>query len=326
MREALFLKQNVERWKSYEKPVSDPDIIAERFVALTDDLAYAKTFYPGSKTVRYINALAADIHLSIYRNRKEKRNRFVEFWATELPLVMARNQAALLYAFLFFMAFVAMGALSAYYDSDFLRLILGDGYVDMTIENIENGDPFGVYKREDPLMMFLYIAKNNIQVSFVVFVFGAAFSVGTVYFLFQNGIMLGSFEYFFFRHGLGMKSILVVFVHGTLEISAIVIAGAAGLVLGNSIMFPGTYPRKYSMMRGAKDGIKIMVGLVPIFLVAAFFEGFVTRYTGMPLPLSISILVLSAAFIIWYFVIYPKRLLKQTYEFSLAIKKGQGLR
>src|SRR6187397_151866 len=126
MREALFLKQNVERWKSYEKPVNDPDIVAERFIALTDDLAYAKTFYPGSKTVSYLNSLAADIHLTIYKNRKEKKNRFFEFWKTDLPLVMARNHSALLYAFLFFMTFVLIGVLSAKYDDGFIRLILGD--------------------------------------------------------------------------------------------------------------------------------------------------------------------------------------------------------
>ena len=240
MREALFLKQNVERWKSYEKPVNDPDIIAERFIALTDDLAYAKTFYPGSKTVKYLNSLAADIHLAIYKNRKEKKNRFVEFWRTELPLVMARHRRALLYAALFFFTFVAMGVLSAIYDDSFVRLILGDGYVNMTNENIENGDPFGVYKQEDPMLMFLMIALNNIYVSFMVFVQGVFFGIGTVYALFRNGVMLGSFEYYFFQHGLGMKSILVVFIHGTLEISAIVIAGAAGIILGNSILFPGT--------------------------------------------------------------------------------------
>ena len=321
MREAVFLKQNVERWKSYEKPVDDPDIIAERFIALTDDLAYAKTFYPGSKTVKYLNSLAADIHLAIYKNRKEKKNRFFEFWKTELPLVMARNQKALLYSFLFFMSFVLIGVLSAKYDDGFIRLILGDGYVDMTNANIEKGDPFGVYKQQDPLFMFMAIAMNNIFVSFMVFVEGVFFGVGTVYGLFRNGVMLGSFQYYFFMHGLGLQSILVIFIHGTLEISAIVIAGAAGIILGNSILFPGTLPRSYSVKKGAADGIKIMMGLVPVFIVAAFFEGFVTRHTEMPVWISVFILFASALFITWYFVIYPKQVLNKTHEFNLATKE-----
>ena len=325
MREAVFLKQNVERWKSYEKPVTDPDIIAERFIALTDDLAYAKTFYPGSKTVNYLNSLAADIHLTIYKNRKEKKNRFLEFWKTELPLVMARNQKPLLYSFLFFMTFVLIGVLSAKYDDGFIRLILGDGYVDMTNANIAKGDPFGVYKRSDPLLMFMTIAFNNIFVSFMVFVEGIFLGVGTVYGLFSNGVMLGSFQYYFFKHGLGIQSILVVFIHGTLEISAIVIAGAAGIIMGSSILFPGTLPRSDSVKRGAGEGIKIMMGLVPVFIVAAFFEGFVTRHTEMPVWMSSIILLASAIFITWYFVIYPRLILKKTHELNPTIKEDQGL-
>ena len=309
MREALFLKQNRERWDAYEKhPTEDPDELAERFIQLTDDLAFARTFYPKSKTVNFLNGLAGKIHLSIYKNKKEKQNRIFSFWKYELPFLMGSYQKPLLYSFLFFMCFVLIGVLSAHYDDSFVRLILGDGYVDMTNENIEKNDPFGVYKHQEPLIMFLQIAFNNIFVSFRVFVMGLLWSVGTVYSLFYNGVMLGAFEYYFFSKGVGFSSILVVFIHGTLEISAIIIAGAAGLILGNSILFPGTYTRLQSIMRGAKDGIKIILGLLPVFLVAAFFEGFVTRHTGMPLWLSIFILAGSLAFIILYFVIYPIRL------------------
>jgi uncharacterized membrane protein SpoIIM required for sporulation len=312
MREALFLKQNKERWTSYEQePTNDPDELAERFIQLTDDLAFARTFYPKSKSVQYLNGLAGSIHLAIYKNKKEKQNRIIEFWKFELPMVMAVNQRPLLYAFLFFTCFVLIGVLSAHYDENFIRLILGDGYVNMTNENIEKGDPFGVYKSQDPMMMFLTIAFNNIYVSFRIFVMGLMLGIGTVYGLFYNGIMLGSFEYYFFSKGLGFDSILVVFIHGTLEISAIIIAGAAGLVLGNSILFPKTLTRMQSVTRGAKDGVKIIFGLLPVFLMAAFFEGFITRHTDMPVWMSAFILSASLAFIIYYFVLYPRKLIRQ---------------
>lgn len=309
MREALFLRQNKDRWTSYETtPTANPDELAERFIQLTDDLAFARTFYPNSRTVAYLNGLASSIHLAIYKNRKEKQNRIVQFWKYELPLVMARHQRSLLYAFLFFTCFVAIGVLSARYDENFVRLILGDGYVNMTNENIEKGDPFGVYKSRDPFFMFVAIAFNNIYVSFRVFVQGLLLGVGTIYGLFYNGVMLGSFEYYFFSKGLGGNSILVVFIHGTLEISAIIIAGAAGLVLGNSILFPRTFTRIQSVIAGAKDGVKIILGLTPVFLMAAFLEGFITRHTEMPAWLSIFILATSLFFIIYYFVIYPIQL------------------
>ena len=129
--------------------------------------------------------------------------------------------------------------------------------------------------------------------------------------------MLGSFEYYFSR-GLGWQSILVVFIHGTLEISAIIIAGAAGLILGNSIVFPKTYSRRVSIMNGASDGMKVIIGLLPVFIVAAFFEGFITRHTEMPVWLSGAILMGSLFFIIYYFVVYPFRLME---KFSVPEEK-----
>src|SRR5215217_8412940 len=102
MREGQFIKQNIERWKSYEEPTEDPDELARRFTYLVDDLSYAKTFYPGGNTVRYINSLASNIYLSIYRVRKEKSRRVITFWTTELPLIMYRYRYTLLAAFLFF--------------------------------------------------------------------------------------------------------------------------------------------------------------------------------------------------------------------------------
>lgn len=306
MREALFIKQNRERWESYEKgKAKNPDELAESFISITDDLAYAKTFYPRSNTTKYLNGLASGFHQSIYKNKREKTNRFVTYWKYELPLLFYTHRRQLLYAFAFFTVFAAMGAFSAKYDNTFVRLILGNDYVNMTDANIAKGDPFGVYKQQGEFLMFAGIAANNIYVELRLFVLGIFCSVGTVYSLMQNGVMMGSFQYYFFSKGLGIQSVLVIWVHGTLEIAAFIIAGGAGLVLGNSLLFPKTYKRLESLKQGAKDGIKIAIGIVPIFLTAAFFEGFVTRHTEMPVWLSVLILATSLTFIIWYVILYP---------------------
>jgi uncharacterized membrane protein SpoIIM required for sporulation len=310
MREGQFIKRNKERWDGYQKETEDPDEMAKRFTYLVDDLAYAKTNYPFSKIVKYINGLAAGIYLSIYQNKKEKSNRLVRFFKTELPLILHNNRRILFFAFLFFITFMAIGIFSAWQDPSFVRGVLGDGYVNMTEDNIAKGDPFGVYKDEEPMIMFLMIAWNNIKVSFLCFTLGIFCSIGTLWMMFNNGLMVGVFEQMFFAHDLGPQSILVVFIHGTLEISSIVIAGGAGMIMGNAILFPKTYSRIESLKRAAEDGIKIILSLIPIFIVAAFFEGYVTRYTEMPLAMSISILLLSLSFIIWYFVIYPRMVFK----------------
>jgi uncharacterized membrane protein SpoIIM required for sporulation len=309
MREGKFLKNNIEKWKQYEQETAtDPDEMAKEFSELVNDLGYSKTFYPHSKVTTYLNGLASRTYLNIYKNKKEETSRILSFWKTELPLVVRRQHKPLLYSFLIFTLFAVMAAFSAAHDEDFVRGVLGDGYVEMTEENISKGDPFGVYKNEGQLTMFFEIALNNIQVAFNMFVMGFLLGLGTLYMLFTNGVMLGSFQYYFFAKGLGWSSVLVIWIHGTLEIAAIIIAGGAGFVIAKGILFPGTYTRLHSIKSAAKDGVKIMVGLVPVFLLAAFFEGFITRYSTMPVWLSISILASSFIFIVWYFIWYPIKL------------------
>lgn len=309
MREGQFIQQNIEKWKTYQyEPTSDPDEMAQRFTELVNDLGYSRTFYPQSKVTEYLNKLASGIYLGIYKNKKEESSRIVRFWKSELPLIVRKHHRELLYSFIIFLVFALMAAFSAAHDQHFVRGVLGDRYVEMTEENIAKGDPFGVYKSQDALSMFFWIAVHNIQVAFLIFVSGILACLGTVWFLFKNGVMLGSFQYYFFAKGLGWKSVLVIWIHGTLEISSFIIAGAAGILLGKSLLFPGTYKRLPSLKQGAKDGVKLMIGLVPVFITAAFLEGFVTRYSGMPVWLSLFILFVSLMFIIWYFVFYPIRL------------------
>lgn len=309
MREASFKKQNLEKWKEYEQDglKVNPDILSERYVELTDDLSYARTFYPESPTTQYLNGLTTKFFAKIYANKREKVNRFFTFWKCELPFLFYQSQSQLLYAFLMFTIAALVGAVSVAYDDTFARLILGDGYVEMTLENIRKGDPLAVYGSEDEIKMFFMITINNIRVSFITFVMGIFFSIGTGYFLIYNGIMVGVFQYFCYQHGFLETSLLTIWLHGTLEISSIIIAGCAGMVMGNSLIFPKTYTRLVSFKKGAKQGLKIIIGLVPLFITAGFIESFLTRKHLSVAP-SLMIIIPSAIFIIWYFVVYPIQL------------------
>lgn len=312
MREPAFLRQNKEKWQEYERMLFegnkddiDPDRLAELYVQLTDDLAYSRTFYPKSQIVKYLNGLAARTHLAIYKNKKEKQNRFLSFWTLELPLIYQQAHRPMLYAFVIFTFAFLLGSISALSEDEFLSAVLGTEYVEMTLENIEKGDPMGVYKTSPSFAMFVRIGYNNIRVAFNAFALGIFVSIGTMYILFFNGIMLGAFLTFFHTKNLLWETLPVIYIHGTLELSAIVIAGGAGFLLGNSILFPGTYTRIQSIQKAAKMGVKIMVGLIPVFVMAAFLESYITRLTEMPLFLKMVIILISLAFIIGYYVIYP---------------------
>ena len=123
--------------------------------------------------------------------------------------------------------------------------------------------------------------------------------------LFSNGMMIGAFEYFFYKYGLLAHSVMSVWAHGTFEITSVIIAGAAGLIMGNSFLFPGTYPRLFSFRRGAVRGVKIVAGLVPFFILAGVIESYITRYAdAMPVVGALCIGI-SAVGVIGYFIVYP---------------------
>ena len=323
MREAMFIKKNAEKWKNYQqKEPADPDEASERFITLMDDLAYAKTFYPRSNVTKWINGLAAGVYQDIYKNKKEKYSRIFSFWKYELPLIIRKHHRTFLFTAFIFILFVAIGVFSSVQNPDFVKGILGERYVSMTEDNIAKGDPFGVYKDDNPFNMFIRIAFNNIKVAFITFMGGFTLGFFTLKLLWSNGLMLGCFQYLFFANGLGPESVLVIWIHGTIEIASIIIAGAAGFILANGVLFPGTYTRLESFKRNAKDAAKVLICLIPFFIAAAFLESYITHLMsetydrkpdGIPSWASICILISSFFLIIWYFIIHPIRVSRRGY-------------
>lgn len=312
MKEVTFIRRNIEKWKATEKVVEQaarlsPDQLADAYTDLTADLSFAQTHFPNSRITIYLNNLASALHNTIYRNKREKWSRIITFWSQEVPHAMYSGRRELLTSFIIFVASVLIGVLSAANDANFVRLILGNGYVDMTLDNIARGEPMAVYSGASEVPMFLQITLNNIMVSFNCFAMGIFTSFGTGYMLLVNGIMIGAFQTFFYQHGLLWESTLAIWLHGTLEIWAIIVAGAAGLALGNGWLFPGTYSRIESFRRGAKKGLKMVVGTVPIFIMAGFIEGFITRHTELPDLLRLGLILTSLAFIIFYYIYLPNR-------------------
>lgn len=341
MREARFIKKNVDKWNDFQKSeTKDPDEIARRFITLLDDLSFSKSFYPHSKVTRWINGIAASIYQSIYKNRKHSIHDITRFWKYDLPLLFGRYHKVLLFTFCFFLLALSVSVISCYvepgYAKSYFDTQVQRGYYDQTIENIRNGDPFNVYKDDNPFSMFIRIAYNNIRVAFTTVIAGIAAGAGTFFIMWKNSMMLGVFHYIFFSQGLGWQSVLVIWIHGTLEISSLIIASCAGFILGAGILFPGTYSRKQSFLKSVKDAIRICVALIPIFFVAAFFESYVTHLmsdtfktsepsVGLPVPVSILILAGSLFFILWYFVWYPIRLRQKGYQLKDGhiIKSGK---
>ena len=323
MREAKFIEQNKSKWLTFENVLTNKntelpaDQLSDLYIEVTDHLSYAQTYYPNSDTLIFLNSLASKAHQQLYKTKKENSNRLYHFWAKEFPLEFYKYQNELLISFFIAVIFSLIGAYSSATDPSFVRAILGDAYVNLTLENIANKDPMAIYKDMEQMDMFLGITINNIRVALFCFSFGILFGIGTIFILMQNFIMLGSFQYFFYDKGLLWESARTIWIHGTIEISVIIIAGCAGLVVGKSIWFPKTYTRLDSFTRGVKAGLKIVISTIPFFIIAGFLEGFVTRHTEMPDMLAIFIIMTSLLLIVYYYIIYPNQLYKKYHGYKI---------
>ncbi len=309
MRETQFIRQNAPKWKEFEQVLEgaqrDPDRLNELFVQITDDLSFSRTFFPNRSVRVYLNDLAQRIFLSIYQGRKNRSLAFSGFWLEKLPLAMYAARRDMLIAFLVFAGAFLTGVFSSAMDPEFPELILGERYVEMTKENIASGDPMAVYKKMGPFDMTLGITANNLFVASLSFIFGILYGIGALMILASNGIMVGAFQYFFIQEGLFWESFLTIWIHGTLEISAIVIAGGAGLTMGRGLAFPGTYTRAQAFQRSARRGLNILFGITPLIVLAGIFESFLTRHTDTPDLVRGGFILACLAFVVVYFGWYP---------------------
>jgi uncharacterized membrane protein SpoIIM required for sporulation len=266
MKETDFIRQNQNKWAKdeiiFDKKEADPDQVSEAFIEITEDLSYARTFYTFRSVRVYLNQLAQGIYFKLNVRRFSLKN-LLRFWTDEVPQAMIESRKDMNLAMFIFLFGMLIGVVSTVYDPDFPRIIMGDDYVNMTLENISNGDPMKVYKDAAPFDMFLAITFNNLLVAYRVFVLGILFSIGSAIMLFYNAIMIGAFQFFFFQNAVFIESVLAIWLHGTLEISAIILAGGAGLTLGRGLLFPGTLSRRVAFLRSAQRGLKIMLGIHP---------------------------------------------------------------
>ena len=311
MREVAFIKQNKEKWLGIEQVIEgkikkNPDELSSLYINLVNDLSFAQTYYPKSKTTVYLNHLSSRIFQKIYKTKRIEENRITYFFTTEVPLLLYQYRRYLYYAFGFFIIFTLIGLVSAIYDKEFVKIILGEEYVNMTIENIKKGNPIGVYQKGSNWGSSFGIIFNNITVGAKLFIYGIFGGLGSLFVLLQNCIMLGSFQYFFHEYGALKDSARGIWLHGTFEIFSMVVETAAGLILGASILFPKTYSRINSFKLGFKDAFKIFLSTIPFTIIAGIIEGYLTRY-ALKMPMIMNLIIIFGCLIIisFYYFVYP---------------------
>jgi uncharacterized membrane protein SpoIIM required for sporulation len=319
MKEIQFIGKNKERWGEFEKKITnnsfqDIQEIAQTYSLLNEDLSYAQTNYPKSDITIYLNQLIQRSHQYIHQPKGEDKGRFLKFWYEEVPLVIWKHKNLLLTSIFIFLTCCCIGYYSGSQDANFARMIMGNSYIEQTLQNMEDGKPTGIYASHGRAESFLGITFNNIRVSFYAMAAGVFFIVGTVFLLIQNGIMVGVFQQFFVEQGHGDDFFYAVWMHGTIELWSIMIAGGAGIIIGKGLYFPGTYSRIESIKSHGKDAAKIIIGLIPFFIIAGFIEGFFTRIGPENRSVSLFIIISSVLLILFYFFYLPYKQHRKTWN------------
>ncbi|MDX6745943.1 stage II sporulation protein M [Polaribacter sp. PL03] len=311
MREVAFIKQNKEKWLEFEQVISNkkkksPDEIANLHIKIMNDLVYAQTYYPKSKVTTYLNKLAKSSFDTVYDAKRRDQNILLYFFFDQVPLLAYQYRKYIYLSFVFFFICFFIGLLSTFNDETFARQILGNEYVDLTLENIESGDAMAIYKGGSNWGTFIGIYNNNQRVGLNMFLSGLFLGIGTGFYIITNGIMVAVFQAFFYQQNSFFDSLKGIWIHGTYEIFGMIIEAATGYIIGASILFPGTLKRLESFTKGVKDAFYIFISTIPFTIAAAFLEGYVTRFSNtMPTIICFAIILFSLVSIGYYYLILP---------------------
>lgn len=288
MKEEQFIAANSPVWRELEiysekinkkgvKALSTKEIknFLSYFRKSSHHLAYARTHYPKSSIVGYLNSLVGKCHNNIYAVKKVEPKNLIKYILYGFPDLIKKYKWYVLFSFSVFLFGFFVSMALTFINPENAALFLPATFID----NIKNAK-LGSNNWNYPLMSS-YIMVNNISVSLRAFVLGITLGIGTFYVLFFNGALIGSLTALVYMYSNPVRFWSLILPHGIIELTAIFISGASGFLIAKHILLPGEHLRLQSLVNGAKKAISLLGGVVIMLIIAGVIEGFFT-------PLNIS--------------------------------------
>lgn len=273
--------------------------LSRLYRAATSDLALAQRDFPGHRVTAYLNQLVARGHALIYRGEPLALGRLRRFVAVGFPAAFRQALPFIVAAaLLFFTPALITGALAAW-QPDAGRWILPVAAQNL-IPLLEQQDLWTEIAVEDRPYASSFIAQNNIQVAFLAFAGGILAGIPTVLVLISNGLLLGGVTGLAIHYGVGFELWTFVIGHGVVELSVVCIAGGGGLMLGWAIVHPGWLSRRDALARASGRAVRLIIGCVPLLLLAGLIEGFISPNEAIPWPVKWAIGLLSGVLLYGY--------------------------
>lgn len=243
------------------------------------DLARAQASRYSAPLVDYLAALTASAHTAIYAAPRSARSRLKDALVAFPRAVRRRKIAVGLACFLFFAPF-AFGLAMTLHDPTFAFQVAPESMLRPLTEAYLKGFDEGRQGGEGALMAGFYV-NNNVGIALRCFALGIFGGLGSAFYLFQNGLATGAIFGYVASQGAGGNIFTFVVGHSSFELGAIVLAGAAGMSMGWSIVAPGKKTRLASLQDTASDVVIIVAGAAVMLLIAAGLEAF---WSGSSLP------------------------------------------
>jgi uncharacterized membrane protein SpoIIM required for sporulation len=312
MNKLSFLEERKPAWQRFtallertESPrktqLSEDEVseLSELFRALCYDLAQIRSREWGSSLERYVNDLVVRGHGAFYGARTVKRGRVFRFFAHEFPRLLRKNHRFFWAAAGFFAIPMAVSWIVVAADPSLAYRVLPGSALhameQMYSTDFDTPDEDGD-ARQDAAMAGFYV-RHNISIAFQCFALGFFAGLGTIYVLLSNGIQLGTVSGYVIAQGHGERFLGFVASHSSFELTAIVVAGTAGLVLGHSIIAPGNLTRVDSLRARGVVAVQLALGSAGLLFVAAMIEGF---WSPQTLPFTVKV---ATACLFWTAVI-----------------------
>jgi uncharacterized membrane protein SpoIIM required for sporulation/uncharacterized RDD family membrane protein YckC len=293
-------------------PEELPDFAA-RYREVAADLARARTYRAPAATRNLLERLVAAGHNALYRDERKTAARVWEIVLRECPAGVIQGWRYVVIAVLTFSAPIAAGYLLMREEPALAEAVLPDGMLrraEAGVERQARGEGYYVSRPELQAAEASFIISNNVRVAFLCFAGGVLLGVGSLVLLAFNGLSIGTtFGHF---ANMGLFGYIGTFVagHGTLELFAICVAGAAGFLLGKSIIAPGELTRGDALVVNGRLAIRMVGAVVVMLVVAGTIEGFVSTGTG-GLTYRLALGGASLAFLLLYLTngaIYLRRI------------------
>ncbi len=258
---------------------------AKLYRQVSADLVRARTELVDASIQDYLNDLVARAYRHVYAGTVGSGWGVWRFFAQEFPaLVRAERRVVALSAALFFVGGI-VGAAGMALDPNAAAVLVPEQHQATTPgERIAEEETSLGHASDEAAAFSSFLFTHNIQVSFLVFAMGITFGIGTTALMFYNGVPLGALAWQYHATGHGVFFWAWILPHGIPEITEIVVAGAAGLILARGLLWPGRRSRRDALVHEAKRAVRLVVGGMPVLVLAGLIEGTISQMHAPIMP------------------------------------------